>query len=100
MKNEKTNLIIWAVVALVIGVIIGTFLVAPVTTGNAKSALENKSIYGSSTPLGSYEDSLASILVSEAECIAEGGSPQHGYGYPTILFCYKNGVADSIISWS
>ena len=39
MKNEKTNLIIWAVVALVIGVIIGTFLIAPVTNGQAKAAL-------------------------------------------------------------
>ncbi len=37
MKNEKTNLIIWAVVVLVIGVIIGYFLTSQLsTTGNAK----------------------------------------------------------------
>lgn len=37
MKNEKTKLIMWVVIALVIGVIIGAFLVAPMTTtGDAK----------------------------------------------------------------
>ena len=39
MKNDKTKLIIWATVALVIGVVIGTFLVAPATTGEAKKSL-------------------------------------------------------------
>ena len=43
MKNEKTNLIIWAVVALVIGVLIGTFLIAPTTTGNAKGVMDRDS---------------------------------------------------------
>ena len=42
MKNEKTKLIIWALVALVIGVIIGAFLIGPMTTtGDAKRALSN-----------------------------------------------------------
>lgn len=41
MKNDKTKLIIWAVVALVIGVIIGTFLIAPAVTGNAKKIAGN-----------------------------------------------------------
>lgn len=42
MKNDKTNLIIWAVVALVIGVLIGIFLIGPMTTtGNAKKAISN-----------------------------------------------------------
>jgi hypothetical protein len=37
MKNDKINLIIWATVALVIGVVIGAFLIGPMTTtGNAK----------------------------------------------------------------
>jgi len=35
MKKESTKLVIWAVVALVVGVIIG-LLVTNVTTGNAK----------------------------------------------------------------
>lgn len=44
MKNDKTKLIIWATVALVIGVIIGAFLIGPMTTtGNAKAAIKEKS---------------------------------------------------------
>lgn len=40
MKNDKTKPIIWATVALVIGVVIGAFLIGPMTTtGNAKGAL-------------------------------------------------------------
>lgn len=43
MKNDKTKLIIWATVALVIGVIIGAFLIGPMTTtGEAKAALISK----------------------------------------------------------
>jgi hypothetical protein len=44
MKNDKTKLIIWATVALVIGVLIGTFLVAPATTGEAKAAFNSASV--------------------------------------------------------
>jgi hypothetical protein len=46
IKNEKTKLIIWALVALVIGVIIGMLINNFATTGNAfvvrKSANENE----------------------------------------------------------
>ena len=42
MKNDKTKPIIWATVALVIGVIIGTFLIGPmITTGNATAIAKN-----------------------------------------------------------
>ncbi len=33
MKKDQTKLIIWGLVALVVGVLIGTFLVSPMTTG-------------------------------------------------------------------
>ena len=43
MKNDKTKLIIWATVALVIGVIIGAFLIGPMTiTGDAKAVAAEK----------------------------------------------------------
>jgi len=41
MKNEKTKLIIWAVIALVIGVVIG-MLITNATTGNAKLSIVEK----------------------------------------------------------
>ena len=45
MKNDKTKLIIWATVALVIGVIIGAFLIGPMTiTGDAKAIAKNLAI--------------------------------------------------------
>lgn len=43
MKNEKTKLIIWAVVALVIGVVIG-MLITNATTGNATLSIVEKTI--------------------------------------------------------
>lgn len=43
MKNEKTKLIIWAVVALVIGVIIG-MIITNATTGNAKLVSRNDNL--------------------------------------------------------
>ena len=69
MKNEKTNLIIWAVVALVIGVIIGTFLIAPATTGNAKAALKADSLKPSNgVALYSVDESgvVESYLISSS----------------------------------
>ena len=42
MKNEKTKLIIWALVALVIGVVIG-MIITNATTGNANVFLKGKS---------------------------------------------------------
>ena len=47
MKNEKTKLIIWALVALVIGVIIGAFLICPTTIGDAKNIFEKNKPYSS-----------------------------------------------------
>ena len=41
VKSEKTKLIIWALVALVVGVVIG-MIITNVTTGNAKSTLALK----------------------------------------------------------
>lgn len=41
MKKDQTKLIIWGLVALVVGVLIGTFLVSPMTSGNAKRALSS-----------------------------------------------------------
>ncbi|MDD3244997.1 MAG: hypothetical protein PHU47_02500 [Candidatus ainarchaeum sp.] len=43
VKSEKTKLIIWAVVALVVGVVIG-MLITNATTGNAKKALNSKNV--------------------------------------------------------
>lgn len=41
VKNEKTKLIIWAIVALVIGVVIG-MIITNATTGNANRINNNK----------------------------------------------------------
>jgi hypothetical protein len=64
MKNEKTKLIIWAVVALVIGVLIGAFLIGPMTTtGDATIGL-NKYIKNYGT---------ADILITKGGCWRAGG---------------------------
>lgn len=42
VKSENTKLIIWALVALVIGVVIGMYIM-PLITGNAKAGLQNTS---------------------------------------------------------
>jgi hypothetical protein len=39
MKNENKKLIIWVIIAFVIGTIIGGFLISPTTIGNAKNIL-------------------------------------------------------------
>ena len=45
MKNDKTNLIIWATVALVIGIVVGAFLIGPMTTtGNAKAVMIDNAV--------------------------------------------------------
>ena len=64
MKNEKTKLIIWAVVALVIGVIIGTFLIAPATTGNANKLLSNKPLTAASTKI-SEQDPTGNLVAEQ-----------------------------------
>ncbi len=43
-KENKKSLIIWALVALVIGVVIGLILTSVVTTGKAKSALQEAQV--------------------------------------------------------
>jgi hypothetical protein len=42
MKNENKKLIIWVVIALVIGTIIGGFLISPTTIGNANTIFSRK----------------------------------------------------------
>lgn len=80
MKNDKTKLIIWAVVALVIGVVIGTFLVAPATTGNAKAAL---------TPTN-YLTPMDKIPIDEmavsSKCKEAGGN--YSYHVLGVEFCW------------
>jgi uncharacterized protein YneF (UPF0154 family) len=80
MKNDKTNLIIWATVALVIGVVIGTFLIAPATTGDAKAALKEKPQLVTSLIDAGY----ANILVSETGCALTGGTAM---GFNCCRYC-------------
>jgi len=76
MKNEKTNLVISAVVALVIGVVIGAFLIAPATSGNAKAAIASRSTYG----YDPYPPVVPPqpMFVTNADCVKVGGTVEPG----------------------
>lgn len=42
MKKEQKDIIIWAIVAFLIGMLVGIFLISPTTNGKAVHVFENK----------------------------------------------------------
>ena len=74
VKSEKTKLIIWAVVALVIGVIIG-MIITNATAGNAKGINTNLNAY--KVPIGEklYSEKTGELILTKEDKgyrIAEG----------------------------
>ncbi len=93
MKNDKMKLVIWAVVALVIGVVIGTFLIAPAVTGNAmKSAVGTQKITAeeltkcSANP-DSCEYSNKGIITTDCGCNLGGHYYSCGNGCSPTAYC-------------
>lgn len=50
-EKSKSKLIVWALVALVIGIVLGLFITTAVATGKAKSVISEKKLNESPTPI-------------------------------------------------
>ena len=77
MKKEKTKLIIWALVALVIGVVIG-LLIINVTTGNATKVNRYLNSITTKTLIGEklYDTQTGDVILTK-----EGESYRIASGY-------------------